>query len=139
MNRNHAPSKPRFARRSVRALVALAALVVTAFCLIGVYAVLASVLLHGAVNERSLFRSVSGVAGSPFPDVGGPCEKVRESSPDVWSCAISDSAGSGSVWYRVTVPAQSSCWEATLVLDRSEGGMPKTLSGCVRRLQWPAL
>ncbi len=114
-----------------RVLAVLAALVVGAFCLIGVYVVLTSVLLHGPVNERSLYQSVSGVAGSALLDVGGPCEEAGAA----WRCDVHDRAGSGYARYRVTVGADGSCWEATLVVDRSEGGMPEALSGCVRRLE----
>lgn len=130
------PSKPRLVRWTVRALVTFGALVVVVLCLIGVYAVLAATLLHGSVNERSLFQSVSRVAGSAFPDIGGPCKKLGEAPDAAWSCAVGDKVGSGFARYRVTVTSHSSCWKATLVVDRSEDGMPETLDGYVRRVEW---
>ncbi|MEZ5123576.1 MAG: hypothetical protein R2736_18735 [Solirubrobacterales bacterium] len=129
------PSKPRLVRWTVRALVTLGASVVVVLCLIGVYAVLAATLVHGSVNERSLFQSVSRVAGSAFPDIGGPCKKPGEAPDAAWSCAVGDKAGSGFARSRATVTAHSSCWKATLVVDRSEGRMPETFDGCVRRVE----
>lgn len=139
MSPSGSPSWLRSAWGPTRVLVALAGLVVVMLSLIGVYAMLASLVLHGPVNERSLFQSVSSVAGSAFSDVGGPCEKDGGTPNAAWSCTIYDRAGSGTVRYRVTVRPQSSCWEATLVFDPSEDGMPETLSGCVRKLEWSPL
>ncbi|MCC6438369.1 MAG: hypothetical protein R2736_17130 [Solirubrobacterales bacterium] len=135
MNTSDSSSYRRSARWAVRVLVVGAGLVAAALVLIGIYTVLATFVLHGPVNERSLFQSVSNVAGSAFSDVGDPCERVGSSGGE-WSCTVGGKSGSGSARYRVTVRADSSCWKGDLVVDQSEDRMPKSISGCVRRLEW---
>lgn len=118
-------------------VVKTTALALAVLALLGAYLLLATFVLHGPVNERSLLRSVSGVADS----VGEPVEPcVPDERPTtVWSCTVGDREGSGTAQYRVTVSRGSSCWETQLVLDHSEGGMPRMLSGCVRKLEWSLL
>ncbi|HEU4657610.1 MAG TPA: hypothetical protein VFR97_08805 [Capillimicrobium sp.] len=100
------------------------------------YVILATFVLHGPVDGRSLLRSVSGVANS----VGEPLEPCDPATkPRVWNCTVGDREGSGTVEYRVTLRPDSSCWDAILVDDYSEGGMPRYLNGCVRRMEWSLL
>jgi hypothetical protein len=133
MTNGGSPRNRSATRVLVRVLVVVGKVVVAVLALLGAYLVLATFVLHGRVNERSLFQSVSGVAGSAFDD-NRPCEDVENEL--VWRCTVSDREGSGSARYRVSVSPDGSCWSAVLELDGSEGGMPETLSGCVRRLEW---
>ena len=110
------------------------AIVIAVLALLGLYLLLAAFMLHGSVNERSLAESVSGSANSAFGPLE-PCE--QDGRPGLWKCTVGDKRGSGSADYRVTVRNGNSCWDAELVNDQSETGMPHALSGCVRRIQSP--
>lgn len=114
-----------------RLLIVAAKVVCVILALLGVYFLLATFVLHGPVNERSLFQSVSAAARSPY-DQAGPCIRGNQT----WSCTVLVKGGSGSGRYRVSVHPDSSCWDAVLVLNQSRDEMPRTLSGCVRRLEW---
>lgn len=116
----------------------LGAIVVGVLALLGLYLLLATFVLHGPVNERSLVRSVSGVAGSAAEPFRG-CDR-DDAQPHAWTCAVYDKEGSGGGRYRVTVRHESSCWRAVLVRDQfTSEGMPRTLDGCVRKLEWSLL
>ncbi len=108
--------------------------VVALLALLGAYLLLATFLLHGPVNEWSLLQSVSAAADSPAV-VGPACETVG--SRNEWNCIVIGGGGSGSGAYRVSMKSDSSCWTADLVRDQAREAMPKTLSGCVRRIQSP--
>ena len=100
----------------------------------GVFAVLARFVLHGEVTPRSLFVSVedaSGSAGLIFKDEGR-CRPWR-GREGLWRCTVRDAAGSGGATYRVRMRSGSSCWDARLTDDDSEGTMPEMLDGCVYR------
>jgi hypothetical protein len=99
------------------------------------FALLARFVVHGEVTPRSLHDALTAEAPSAGEILGekGTCKRTR---PRVWTCAITDSAGSGGAEYRVTVRRNSSCWDARLRIDGSEGGMPKKVSGCVHLWQW---
>ena len=121
-----------------RLLVRGAAVAVAVLALLGAYLLLATFVLHGSVNERSLVRSINGVAGATADPSRG-CERDK-TQPSVWSCPVYDSAGSGGGRYRVTVRPDSSCWDAVLQPDEfTTDGMSKTLTGCVRKLEWSLL
>jgi hypothetical protein len=128
---------PRIVRWLARAVIAVLAL-------IGVYVVLATVWLHGPVDERSLLRSVSDAAGSAGGfEPSAPCRRPAEPG-GTWECGVMDREGSGVRTYRVTVRDSSSCWDAELMRDdltpdAPANGLPSALSGCVRVLEWPVL
>jgi hypothetical protein len=65
--------------------------------------------------------------------VGPACESAG--SRLEWRCTAIGGGGSGSATYRVSVRHESSCWTAVLVRDQTSDGMPKSMSGCVRRIQ----
>jgi hypothetical protein len=110
-------------------LVVLLAAVLAA----GAYAALARFVIHGEVTPRTLFVSLedkTGSAGLIFEDKGR-CRK--RSRPLLWRCTVRDREGSGGATYRVRMRPHSSCWDARLTEDESEGGMPDLLDGCVYR------
>ena len=49
---------------------------------------------------------------------------------------VTDREGSGSARYTVRRRPGSSCWDAALTADSSEGGMLRRVSGCVHRWKW---
>jgi hypothetical protein len=100
------------------------------------YAMLARFVLHGEVNAQSLSSSVASAAGSSGR-LGRPCQRGEQDA--VWVCQVYDSEASGTARYRVMVRPGSSCWDDVLVLDWSEDGMPRSVSGCVHRWQWSLL
>lgn len=94
----------------------------------------------GRVDGVTLHRSLQHQARSAFPDEPGSCvRRHTDAAPGRWRCDIGDREGSGSARYRVTVTGAGPCWRAKLVDDDSEGGMPPTVSGCVRGDRWSPL
>ncbi len=102
------------------------------------YALLARFVIHGPVTSRSLARELTRESGSAGLTLDRP-GRCRELSPVSWRCAVEDREGSGGATYRVQVEPDSSCWQAGLVNDYSEGGMPRAVDGCVHRWQWTVL
>jgi hypothetical protein len=113
--------------------------VVCAVVLFGVYALVARFVLSGPVTSGSLAVSVGRVSGSPGELLGGAGDCRRSIRAGEWRCEVSDAGGSGAVTYRVRERRGSSCWDGLLVEDSAEGGMPRKISGCVRRWQWSLL
>lgn len=118
--------------RVLRRVLAIAALAVA---LLVAVAALGRFVIHGPVSSSGLAKAVtreSGSAGGILNDDA----RCRETEERIWRCAVTDQEGSGGATYRVQVEPDSSCWNATLADDYSEGGMPETLSGCVYLWQW---
>jgi hypothetical protein len=120
--------------RARRVLAAAGRAVLLLLALLGAYLVMATSVLHGRVTAWSLLQSVSGAAGSADV-IGPPCERTGFGLQ--WSCTVISHNGSGSGRYRVSVHHQTSCWDAVLVRDLAAGTMPKSLGGCVRRIEQP--
>jgi len=98
-----------------------------------VFALLSRFVLHGPVNAVSLYESVSREAGAPRRN--DRCGKTADRRQ--WRCAVLRVEGSRAALYRVVVDTGGSCWRAVLANGGSEGiAMPRTLRGCVYRLQW---
>ena len=122
--------------RKLLPVVLLLAIGVSAFV---AYALAARFVLHGPVTSESLYVAVDRDSGSAGGLLGqrGRCHTTRK--PRTWTCSVYDSAGSGGVDYRVNVSADSSCFRGQLTADHGEPGMPRRISGCVRRWQWTLL
>ena len=104
------------------------------------YALVARFALRGPVNPDSLHRSVALETGSADVTLGnaGACEP--RARPNLWSCEVSDSSGSGTAVYDIRVESNRSCWTGRLVESyEGEGPMPRRSSGCVHRWQWTLL
>ena len=122
------PSRPRGIRAIIWASVACLLLIL----LVGGYSVLASNVLHGPVNGRSLYLSVKHSAEAENASTEGddakrrcrPFTRARE-----WICEVDDRSGSGGGEYHVRVERDSSCWSAKLVI--SGEGLPRRANGCV--------
>ena len=103
---------------------------IVAIVIFGTYAVLASNVLHGPVNARSLYLSVkneSGGGSAITEDAHARCHRLR--APRQWLCAIDDpTVSAGGVDYRVTVHPSDSCWEA---VGAGTSALPRRMSGCV--------
>lgn len=117
--------QPLRSRRGFRALAALAA----ALLLLALYVGLNYAVLHGPVDRDSLQNSVERSAGTG--DVGQPCKPLAAAR--TWRCQAWDDGYSGTVFYRVRVEPDSSCWKARRVSQSFEGPMPDRLDGCVSR------
>jgi hypothetical protein len=118
--------------RHFRRALAVSALGLIAFA---TFALLARFAIHGPVSDGALAKAVereSESAGQTF-DSDERCREVRNS---IWRCSVTDQEGSGGATYRVQLRPNSSCWDATLAADDSEGGMPESLAGCVYLWQW---
>jgi hypothetical protein len=76
----------------------------------------------------------SGSAGAIL-DYDGTCLQTHQAAR--WRCGVVDTEGSGGATYDVNVRVDSSCWDAQMVNDASEGGMPARVSGCVERSLLP--
>ena len=56
---------------------------------------------------------------------------MEKKATGVWYCGVADAGGSGGATYRLTTHGLG-CWDATRKgPESSEGGTPKTASGCV--------
>jgi hypothetical protein len=79
------------------------------------------------VDSRDLAYSVGRQAGSAFPD---GC--VRQRREDVWRCSARDNNVSESADYLVELDGR--CWSGQRIGPRppgTEGGLPRTITGCV--------
>ena len=99
--------------------------VITAF---GTFAVLASQVLHGTVDGRSLFVSVLDESGGGNALNEGDHGRCRKARPLEWECDVPGRDPSGfAPPYRVRIHPGSSCWDA----DGGGSGLPEHVSGCV--------
>jgi hypothetical protein len=121
------PTEP----RGIRAIVWVGAGCLLLILLVGGYNVLASNVLHGPVNGRSLYLSVKHAAEAENAITQdakrrcAPFTRARE-----WTCEVDDRSGSaGGGEYHVRVERDSSCWRARLVITGE--GLPRQVSGCV--------
>ena len=120
------PAEP----RGTRAVVWTGVVCLLLILLLGGYSVLASNVLHGPVNGRSLYLSVKHSAGAENAATEDakwrctPFTRARE-----WTCEVDDRSGSGGGEYHVRVERDSSCWSAKLVI--SGEGLPRRANGCV--------
>jgi hypothetical protein len=115
--------------RGTRAILWAGAVCLLIIFVVGGYNVLASNVLHGPVNGRSLYLSVKHAAGAEnaiTDDAKSRCNPAGEARE--WTCEV-DGSGSGGGEYHVWVDRGSSCWRARLVL--SGAGLPRRASGCV--------
>jgi hypothetical protein len=96
---------------------------------------LASRVVHGPVNGRSLYFSVSTVArgrGAYSLDAGRRCKPTRGARE--WLCAVDErGGGSGQGVYRVQAHKDDSCWEGVASSLGQE--LPREVSGCVHLLE----
>jgi hypothetical protein len=91
---------------------------------------LASRVLHGPVNGRSLHLSVTDVArdGGYFGhEEGRRCRRTLGTR--AWLCTVDERAGSDTGEYLVRVHEGDSCWEG--IATRPGRGLPRRISGCV--------
>lgn len=103
-------------------------LFVAAAVLVGLFVVFWSVWLRFRVRtEENLAYSVARKAGSAFPDAA-KCTK----DSDVWTCTMSEPAGSGSMTYRVA-PVGDDCWRAQLLYNHGEPAPvpPRRVKDCI--------
>jgi hypothetical protein len=114
-----------------RVIVRVGVVCLLVILVVGGYNVLASNVLHGPVNGRSLYLSVKRESGGgSFTDAHRECR--REPNPRVWLCDVEDPGGSaGGATYRVRVRPGSSCWRGRA--DVHTQGLPRRISGCVYR------
>jgi hypothetical protein len=97
---------------------------------VGGYNVLASNVLHGPVNGRSLYLSVKYAAGAENAITEDAKRRCTPAGPArEWTCSVDDRSGSGGGEYDVRVDRDSSCWRARLTI--SGEGLPRRASGCV--------
>jgi hypothetical protein len=92
--------------------------------------ILAKFVLHGPVNGRSLYLSVTHAARGDSHLSDDPirrCEATRVARE--WLCAVDESAGSSEGVYRVRVHRGDSCWEGVATIPG--GGLPRRIKGCV--------
>jgi hypothetical protein len=121
-----APARP----RGTRAILWAGAVCLLVILVVGGYDVLASNVLHGPVNGRSLYLSVKHAAEAEnaiTEDAKWRCNPAEEARE--WTCEVDDRSGSGGGEYHVWVDRGSSCWRARLVL--SGEGLPRLARGCV--------
>lgn len=112
----------------MRAIVWAGIICLAVIFIVGGYNVLASNVLHGPVNGRSLYVSVkdaSGGGGPLVPDEHDVCRQAAQ--PLEWECSVPDPDGSGGAGYSVRVRSGSSCWDGT----GGGAGLPERISGCV--------
>jgi hypothetical protein len=92
--------------------------------------ILAKFVLHGPVNGRSLYLSVTHAArgDSHFND-----DPIRRCQPTrvarEWLCAVDELEGSSEGVYLVRVHGDDSCWEGLTTIPG--GGLPRRIHGCV--------
>ena len=112
--------------------VVLAGLIcIAVIAVVGTYAVLASNVLHGPVNARSLYLSVKNESGGDSIVTDGintRCKRLR--SAREWACSVDDpTVSAGGLEYHVNVHTHSSCWDG--VAGGRSPGLRNRISGCV--------
>jgi hypothetical protein len=114
----------------VRKVVWAGLICIAVIAVVGTYAVLASNVLHGPVNGRSLYLSVKNESGGGglTEDAHTRCRRLR--APHQWLCSVDDpTVSAGGLDYRVNVHRNSSCWDGAA--GSSSKGLPRRISGCV--------
>jgi hypothetical protein len=102
---------------------------------VGTYNVVASQVLHGPVNGRSLYVSVEEESGGGDlfqEDEHAECRRTARALE--WTCEVPGPYPSGGSTYRVRLHPGSSCWDASgdgWNVSGDGRGLPAHISDCV--------